>query len=45
MYYGFSGSLLFGAIGYAYKPDTRYVYRLFDALGCFGEDSVGYWIV
>lgn len=23
-YYGFLGSLLFGVVGYCYKPDTRY---------------------
>lgn len=23
-FYGFFGSLLFGAVGYCYKPDTRY---------------------
>jgi hypothetical protein len=23
-YYGFFGSLLFGVVGYCYKPDTRY---------------------
>ena len=26
-YYGFVGSLLFGLIGYCYKPDTRYAVR------------------
>ena len=25
-YYGFFGSVLFGVVGYCYKPDTRYVY-------------------
>jgi hypothetical protein len=28
-YYGFFGSLAFGVIGYAYKPDTRFVPPLF----------------
>jgi hypothetical protein len=28
-YYGFFGSLAFGVIGYAYKPDTRYVSLFF----------------
>jgi hypothetical protein len=26
-FYGFFGSLLFGLVGYCYKPDTRYVGR------------------
>ena len=43
-FYGFFGSLAFGVVGYAYKPDTRYV---LDSIGpsrmvypCFAPNSV-----
>ena len=38
-FYGFFGSLLFGIVGYCYKPDTRYVLYYY-ALGGRGCVSV-----
>lgn len=29
-FYGFFGSMLFGVVGYCYKPDTRYVCHMFN---------------
>jgi hypothetical protein len=28
MYYGFCGAMVFAVVAYAFKPDTRYVYKL-----------------